>query len=86
MEAESKSGQDGPWKDVTGKYRDTDVVPVQAILFRGLKAVNEKLQEEVRSLAGEAPARQGTCAGARARRLGISYGPENTDRSAAGLE
>ena len=42
--------------------RDTDVrvALIQALIPEGLKAVNEKLQEEVRNTGGEkAPARQG---------------------------
>ena len=69
--------------------RDTDVrvALIQALIPEGLKAVNEKLQEEVRNLAGRKHqhGKEKRALG-QARRLGISYGPENTDRSAAGPE
>ena len=47
--------------------RDTDVrvALIQALIPEGLKAVNEKLQEEVRNLAGESTSTaRKTCAGA----------------------
>ena len=68
--------------------RDTDVrvALIQALIPEGLKAVNENYRKKSGIWREKAPARQGKRALGQARRLGISYGPENTDRSAAGPE
>ena len=68
--------------------QDTDVKVslITGTYSEGLKAVNEKLQEEKSGVWREKAHKHGkgkTMRAGQARQLGISYGPEYTDRSAA---